>query len=105
MVMIGASLGAVIGMTLFATRFWPLIPMTIEGRFGARCIQEALTTTRTNLLTSFLMVIALIFCIGVGFSLVGLGLPIAIPFTALTLVAALRMMEGRSIPAFEQDAP
>lgn len=99
---IGAAVGGIVGTTLFATRFWPLIPMAMEGHFGVPALQDALAITRINLLTSFLMVIALLFLVGVGFSLMGLGLPIAIPIAALTLVAALRMIQGKSIPALER---
>ena len=89
--------------TVVAMRFWPVIPLAMSGRFGSDTIRESLSMTRPNLMTSFLMVIAISVLVGFGFSVFGLGLPIAIPLAALTLIVALRLIEGMPIPAFESD--
>lgn len=86
-----------------AMRFWPLIPLAMEGRWGVNAAKRSLAITAANLMTSFLLIAALSFLVGVGFSLFGIGLPFAIPYAALALVVALRLMENRRIPALDAD--
>jgi hypothetical protein len=99
----GTLVGTVVLTTVVAMRTWPLFPLAMEGRFGAPVIREALAMTRANPLTSFLIVVTAALMVGFGFSLFGIGLPIAIPLSALLSVVALRLIQGRRIPAIESD--
>lgn len=100
---VGAFVGAILLLTLSAMRLWPVIPLAMDGRFGGAVVRESLEMTKANLMTSFFLVVGISFLVGFGFSVFGLGLPLAIPIGALELVVALRLIEGRQIPAFDRE--
>lgn len=98
-----AFFGSLVALTLITMRFWPLIPMAMDGRFGTPAVRRCLAITGSNLMTSFLLVIASFFALGLGFGLFGLGLPLAVPLVALSLIVGYRLIEGKRIPAFERE--
>ncbi|MCS7470536.1 zinc-ribbon domain-containing protein [Stieleria sp. ICT_E10.1] len=100
---VGAFVGAILLLTLSAMRLWPVIPLAMDGRFGGAVVRESLEMTKSNLMTSFFLVVGVFFLVGFGFSVFGLGLPLAIPVAALALVVALRLIQGRGIPAFDRE--
>ena len=99
----GAFAVFVICLLIVGTRFWPLFPLMMRARFGSQAIRQSLAITRVNLMTSFLLVIAIFFLLGFGFGMFGLGLPLVVPLAALTSEVALRLIEGRRISTLEPD--
>lgn len=100
--MIGAFLGAGVVLTAVAMRFWPVIPLAMDGRTGSGVIGESLAMTNVNRMPSFFLVVAAFVLIGGGFALFGLGLPLALPWVALVFIVALRLIDARRIPALDR---
>ena len=100
---IGTFVIGILALTLAAMRLWPMVPLAMEGQMGKRILGESLAMTRSNRMSSFLLVATVFFIVGFGFSLMGLGLMVSIPIAALMLVVGFRMIVDRRIPAFQQD--
>ncbi|QEF96069.1 hypothetical protein Mal15_00950 [Stieleria maiorica] len=96
---IGVFLASALALTFTAMRLWPVVPLAMDGRCGGAVIRESIEMTRVNPMTSFFLVVVMFVALGVGFSLFGLGLPLAMPFVSLVCVIAFRSIAGRRIPA------
>lgn len=101
LIYLGSSVVALTLIVLVTTRFWPVYPLAMTRRFGIRAIKESWAITKSNLLTSFFLGLTILFLLGLGFSIFGLGLFFAIPAAAMVSTVALRSIEGSRIAALE----
>lgn len=89
---------AVVGTMM---RFWPLFPLSMTMHSPLATILKSLRISGANLMTSFFLVATICALLGIGTSFFGLGLPIAIPFSAMLVTVAHRMICEIPIRAME----
>ena len=82
-------------------RLWPVIPMSLSHSPVIQDINRAMEMTKSNLLTSFLIVVITSLLLGLGFGLFCLPLVFTAPAAALLLVVAYRSIEDRPIPVLD----
>jgi hypothetical protein len=92
------ALGSVL---LAALRFWPLCWLAYHGTPVTRWLGRAWAISGASLMTSFFLMVVLGVLLGLGFSLFGLGLLLAMPLGGLIGEVAWRRISGRAIPVLD----